>query len=210
MLNHREIYIQHTNEILTIPVGTQLRDWTWDAERGFCFVETGLQLQADTGSFSSSPSHSIRKLPFMTYSLVWGCGKLARITRLHCTCRAVCASSFSGKSTSGGSQACRSELYGGCRAWGSRLWYREYVRKHYILAEHGVMRVRHRLPWCLHRGSFYIGHDPARGVTCQQGHNLQVRSVDPRAKCRHTARDDVGHYTLGNLPAMLPKLVINA
>jgi hypothetical protein len=34
---------------------------------------------------------------------------------LHCTCRAVCASSCSGKSTSGRGQACRSALYGGGR-----------------------------------------------------------------------------------------------
>jgi len=116
MLHHREIYIELTYRILTMPVCTQLCDWIWDVERGFRLVETGLQLQAGTGSFHSSPSHSIEKLLLMTYFLVWGRGKQAWITRLHCTCRAVRASSWSGKSTSGGGQACRSALYGGGRA----------------------------------------------------------------------------------------------
>ena len=67
MLHHGEIYIEHTYRILTMPVFTQLRDCMWDAERGFRLVETGLQLQASSGLFFSSPSHSIEKLPHMTY-----------------------------------------------------------------------------------------------------------------------------------------------
>ena len=58
-LHHLEIYIKHTYRILTMPVWIQLRDWIWDAERGFRLVETGLQLQVSTGSFLSSRSHSI-------------------------------------------------------------------------------------------------------------------------------------------------------
>jgi len=116
MLHHREIYIEHTYRILTLPVCTQLRDWIWDAERGFHLIETGLQLQSGTGTFPSSPSHSSEKLLLMTYFLMWGSGKQARMNRLHCTCRAVPASSWSGKSTSGGGQGCRSALYGGGRA----------------------------------------------------------------------------------------------
>jgi len=59
MLHHCEIYIEHTYGILTLPVCTQLQDWIWNAEWGFHLVETGLQLQAGTSSFPSSPSHSI-------------------------------------------------------------------------------------------------------------------------------------------------------
>ena len=44
---------------------------------------------------------------------------------------------------------------------------------------------------------------PARGVACQERHNLQVCSVDTCTKNRHAARDDVGRYTPNNLPAML-------
>jgi len=66
MLHHREIYIEHAYRIVTMPACTQLGNWIWDAERGFLLVETGLQLQAGPGSFSSSPSHSIDKLPDMT------------------------------------------------------------------------------------------------------------------------------------------------
>jgi hypothetical protein len=70
MLHHREIYIEHTYRFLTMPVCTQLRDLLWDTERGFNLVETGLQLQAGTGSFPSSPSNFIDKLPHITYFLV--------------------------------------------------------------------------------------------------------------------------------------------
>ena len=66
MLLHREIYIEQTYRILTMPVCTQLCDGIWDAMRGFLLVETALQLQAGTGSFPSSPFHSIEKLPYMT------------------------------------------------------------------------------------------------------------------------------------------------
>jgi hypothetical protein len=70
MLHHREIYIEHTYRILTMPVCTQLRDLILDAERGFHLIKTGLQLQAGTSSFLSASSHSIEKLPHMTYFLV--------------------------------------------------------------------------------------------------------------------------------------------
>jgi len=189
---------------------TRLRDWIWDTEQGFRLVQTGLQLQAGTSSFIPSPSHSIEEFPQMTYFEVWGHGKQARITRLHCTCPAVRASSCSGESTSGGGQACRSALYGGGRAWGGRTRYREYVETRWILRGHGAMRVRHRLPWCWHRWAFYIGCDPAGGLPCQKGHNLQVRSLDTRTRNRHAARDDVGLYTQGNLQATLLKPVCNA
>jgi len=72
------------------------------------------------------------------------------------------------------------------------------------------MRVRHRLPWCWHHSALYIHCDPAGGVACQKGHNLQVRSKDTRTKNRHAARDDVGRYTQGTLQAMLLKPVCKA
>jgi len=193
-----------------MPVCTQLRDWIWDAERGFHLVETGLQLQAGTGSFLSSPSHSIAKLPHMTCFLVWGRGKQTRITRLHCTFRAVHVSSCSGKSTSGGGQACRYALYGGGRASGGRSQYREYIETRWIIIEYGATRVWHPLPWCCHHWAFTIGCDPTGGVPYQDAHNLQVHSLDTRTKNRHAARDDVGCYTLCNLQAMLLKPVCNA
>jgi len=114
ILHHSEIYIEHAYRFLTNPVCTQLCDGIWDIEQGFRLVETGLQLQAGTGSLPSSSSHSIEKLLHMTNFLMWGRGKQARITTLHCTCWAICVSSWSGKSTSGGGQASQSALYG----WG--------------------------------------------------------------------------------------------
>jgi hypothetical protein len=57
---------------------------------------------------------------------------------------------------------------------------------------------------------FDIGWDPAGGVACQEGHTLQVRSLDIHTKNRHVARDDVGRYTHGNLQAMLLKPVYDA
>ena len=105
-----------TYRILTMPVWTPLHDWIWDAEWGFHLIVTALQLQVGTGSFSSSPSHSIEKRLHMTYFLVWGHSKQVQITRSHCTCWAVRAASWSGKSTSGGGQACGSALYEGGRA----------------------------------------------------------------------------------------------
>ena len=141
-------------------VFTHLRYWIWDSERGLHFIESGLQLQASTGSFPSPPSHSIATLPDMTDFLVWGHGKKAQISRLHCTCRAVHASSWSGKSNSKGGQVFRSELYGGGRAWGGHSQYRDYVETLWILVEHGARRVRHQLPACWNRWAFYIvcGH----------------------------------------------------
>jgi hypothetical protein len=55
----------------------------------------------------------------------------------------------------------------------------------------------------------YIGCDLAGGVNCQDAHNIKVRSLDTRTKNRYAARDDVGHYTLRNLPAVLLKPVYN-
>jgi len=146
----------------------------------------------------------------MTYFLVWGHGKQARITRLHFTCWAVCASSWGGKYTSGDGQACRSALYGGGLVLGGCSRHREYVKTHWIHGEHCTMRVRHRLPWCWHHRAFYLGRDPARGVARQKGHNLQVCALDTRTKNRHAALYDVGHYTEGNLQAMLLNPVCNA
>jgi len=146
----------------------------------------------------------------MTYFLVSGRGKQAWITRLHCMCQAVRASSWSGKSTSGGGQACRSALNERGWASGGCARYREYVETCWILGGQGPTRFRHRLPWCSHRWVFYIGCDPAGGVACQKGHNIQVRSLDSHTKNRHAARDDVGRSTKGNLQAMLLKPVSNA
>ena len=114
------------------------------------------------------------------------------------------------KFTSGGDQECRSAMNGGGRASGGRSRYREYVETCWILGEHGATIVRHWLPWCWHRCAFEIRCDPAGGVACQEGHNLQVRSLDTHTKNRHVARDHVGRYTQGNLQAMLLKPVCNA
>jgi len=84
MLHHHEIYIEHTYRIPTISGCTQLRDWIWNADRGFRLVETGVQLQAGRGSFRSSHFYSIEKIPLITYFWVWGRGKQEPITRLHC------------------------------------------------------------------------------------------------------------------------------
>jgi len=128
---------------------------------------------------------------------------------MHCTCRAVRAYSWGETSTSGGGQACQSAVYGGGRASGGRSRYWEYVDTRSILTEHNGVTVRHRLHWCWHHWAFYIGCDSAGGVACQEGHNLQVRSLDTETKNRHATGDDVSHYTLGNLQAMLLKLVCN-
>jgi len=72
------------------------------------------------------------------------------------------------------------------------------------------MRVPHQLPLCLHHWVFDIGCDPAGGVACQEGHNLQGCSLDTCTKNKHVAQDDVGCYTQGNLQAMLLKPVCNA
>jgi hypothetical protein len=117
LLHHREIYIKHVYRILAMPLCNQLCKWIWDAERGFLLIETGLQLQVRTCSFPSSASNSIEKLPHKTKLLVWCRSTQACMTILHYTCQAVCASSWSGKSTSGGDQAGGLELYGG--GWAS-------------------------------------------------------------------------------------------
>ena len=140
---------------------------------------------------------------------MWGHGKQAQITRLHCTCPAVRASSWSGKSSSGSDEACRSALSEGGWTSGGCLQYRKYVETRWILGFHGTMRVRHRLPSCWHRWAFDIGCDSASGVAWQEGDNLPVRSLDTRTKNRHVAQDDVACYTQGNLQAMLLKLVCN-
>jgi len=49
ILHHREMYIQHTYRIPTMPLCTQLRDSIWDVECGFCLVQSGLRLHAGTG-----------------------------------------------------------------------------------------------------------------------------------------------------------------
>jgi len=132
------------------------------------------------------------------------------MTRLHCTCWAIRASSWSGKSTSGRAQACQSVLYGGDRTLGGCSQYREYVEKPSILSGHGAMRGWHRLPWCLHHWEFYIGCDPAGGVSCQEGPDLQARSLDTHTKNSHHTWDDVGCDNLGNLQVRLLKPVCNA
>jgi len=147
-----------------MPVCTELNDWIWDAERDIHLIQSGLQLQPGTGSCSSSPSHSIERVPHMTYFLVWGRGKQAGITRLHCTCWALRATSWSGKSPSGGGPACQSALYGGGGASGGRSRYREYGESRLMLSEAAVMRVQHQLCWCWHWGEFYIGFDAAGGM----------------------------------------------
>jgi len=146
MMYHGEIYIEQRYEILTMPPYTQLWDSIWDTEQSIGLVEPGLQLWAFTGSFLSSPSHSIEKLPHMTFFLVWGCGKQAQTTRLHFTCQAVCESSGGGKSRSRGSRVSQSASNGGDRASGGHSWYGEYVEPRWILGEHGMTRVQHRLP----------------------------------------------------------------
>ena len=159
---------------------TQLRNWIWDAEQGFRLGETGLQLQAGTSWFDSSPSYSIEKLPHMMYFLVWGHGKQARVTRLHWTSWAIHGTSWSGKSTSGGDQVCRSALYGGGQALGSHSPFREYVETHWILSGHDTTTVRCKRPWCRDHWVIYISCDPAGAIGCQVGRNQQVRSLDTR------------------------------
>jgi len=141
--------------------------------------------------------------------LVWGCREQASRTILHCTRRAVCASSNSAKSTSGGGRACWSTLYGGGWASGGRSRDREYVETRWILSDHGAMSVRHQLPWNWHHWACDIGCDPAGVVACREGHNLQVRAFDTCTKNRHATWADVGRYTQGNLQTMLPKPVFN-
>jgi len=210
MLHHHEIYIEHTYSILTMSVCTQLRKWIWNAERGFRLVESGLQLQTGSGSFPSSRSHSIENHSHMTDFLVWGRGKQAPITRLYCTCPAVRVSSWRGKSTCGGSQGGWSALYRVGRALGGNLRYRECVETPWIFVEHCATRVLHQQPWCWHRWVFNIGCDRAGGVACQEGHILQVCSLDTRTNKWHATQHDVGCYTQGNLQAMLLKQGCNA
>ena len=87
MLHHREMYIKHRYRILTMLMCTQLRNSICDAEQSLLLVETGLELEAGTSSFVSSPSQSVEKVPHISQFLVWGHGKQARITILHCTCQ---------------------------------------------------------------------------------------------------------------------------
>jgi len=174
---------------------TQLGDCIWDTEQVFRLVETGLPLQASTGSFPASPSHFIEKLLHMMCVLVWGWGKQVRKTILHCTCRAIHASSWSGENTAGGGQACWSALDGRGRALGCCSCFREYFEICSIVGEHGAVRVLHLLPRCWNRWAFYAGCDPAGGVAFKEGHNVHVCSLDSRIRNRHTTRDDVGCYT---------------
>ena len=78
-----------------------------------------------------------------------------------------------------------------------------------IVDEHGATRVQHRLAWCQHRWACYKCCDLATGIACQWGHSFQVCSLDNGTKNRHAAQDDIGHYTLGTLQAMLLKPVCN-
>jgi len=172
------MYMEQTDKIPTLPVCTQSRDWIWDSEQGFCHIESGLQLHPGSGSFPTSPFHSIEKLPHMTYFLVWDHVKLAQITRSRCTHPAVRASSLSGKSICGGAQACWSRLYTGGLASGSRWQYKGNVKTRWILSEHSARTVWQQLPWFPDRWAFYIGYDPAGGDDCQERHDLQVRSFD--------------------------------
>ena len=181
-----------------------------DAEHGVHLSESGLQLQAGTGSFSSSPSNSIDILPHMTYCILWGHSKQDWITCLHCTCRGINASSWSGKSTCWEGHACQSALYGGGQTLGGRSRYREYVKIRSILIEHGATTVGHRLPSCGHCWSFYTGYDPARGVPCQERHNPHIGYLDTCTKNRHTTQEDLGHKSEGNVQARLRKPVCNA
>jgi len=139
----------------------------------------------------------------MTYFLVRGRGMQVLITRLQCSCRAICASSWGGNSTSGGGQACRYALNNEGWSSGGHCWFRQYVKPRWILCMDSVTTVRHPLPWCWHHSTFYICPDPARGIACQEGHNLQVCSFNTYTKSRHAAWDDVGRNTLGNLQVML-------
>jgi len=142
-------------------------------------------------SFISFPFYT--ETSSCTYFLVWGRGEQALITRLHCTCRAICAPSWGGQSTSGGSRRCWSELCGGGRAAGGRTQYSENVEIGWICGKYGTMKVWHRPPWCRDCWAFSTGFDPTGGVACHEGHNLQVGSLDTCSKYRHAARDDLGH-----------------
>jgi len=64
------------------------------------------------------------------------------------------------------------------------------------------MIVRHPLHCGRHCWASYISYDPAGDVACQEGHNLQVCSLDTPTNNRHVARDYVGHNTQGNLQAL--------
>jgi len=192
-----------------MPMCTPLRDSIWDTERGFCLVETGLQLEAATDSFPSFRSHPIVKLPQMSSLLVWHCGKEARITRLHFGCQAIHVFWSCGKSTSDGGQACRCAFYKGGRASGGHSQMRDYFEPGWIFGDDCAMRFRCWLPSCWDHWAFYNGWDPARGVPCQEGHDPPVCSMDIRTEKRHAIRDDVDRYTVGNLQATLVKLVSN-
>ena len=185
------MYIEHTYRNVTIPVCTELCDWIWDAERGLRLAETGLQLHAGTGSFLSYPSNSVEKLPHETWVLVWGHDEQERITKLHCTCLAFHASSWSGHSTSGGDHACRSASYDRGWALGGHPLYQDHNEPRWILSEGGATRVCHQQPWCCHRWVFNIGCDLGWSVAWWEGYNLQVRSLDTHTENRHAAQDDV-------------------
>jgi len=73
-----------------------------------------------------------------------------------------------------------------------------------------MMRVQNLLHWCLNCRAFSIDCDPTGDVASQEGHNVQVLSLDTRTKNIHPTRDDVGRNDLRNLQATLLKLVCNA
>jgi len=192
-----------------MPMCSQLLDWIWDAEQALGLVDSGLPLQAGTGSFPSSPSHSIDILTHMTYCLAWVHGKQARTTRLHCTCDPVCASSWSGKSTSRGGQACQSALYGEGRATAGRSRSRKHVITSWILGQHGGTTVAHRLPSWWHRWAFYIDCAHPGCVNCQKGNTPEVHSLDTHNKMRYATPYDGDHYSQGYLQVMLVKPISN-
>ena len=140
---------------------------------------------------------------------MWHRGEQACITMLHCTCRTVHVSLWIAKSTSTGEQEFWSALSGGGWAGKDHAQYREYVDTGWMLGEHCAMRVRHWLPWCWYYWAFNICCDPSRGVACQAGHNLQVRSLNTCTTNRYLTRDYVCRYSEGNLHHTLLKPVCN-
>lgn len=104
---------------------------------------------------------------------------------LHCTCRAICTSFWSGESTSAGGQVGQYALNGGGRAVGDHSRYWEYVETSWIVREHGATTVQHHMSWRWHCWVFYMGCNPAGGVACQERHNLQLRSLNTRTENWH-------------------------
>jgi len=207
--HHGEIYIEHRYRILTKMVCTQLYDLIKEAERGFRLAESGLQLGAGTGTFHASRAYYIEKLAHMTYFLMCGHGKQARITILHCTWWAVSASSWIQTPSSGDAHAGRSALHRGGLASEGRWCDREYVETSWILGENGMMRCQCKLASYRYHWAFYIGCDTTGGVVWQEGYDLLVHTLDTDTKDRPADRDLVGPISQCNLQPMLLKPVSN-